>query len=150
MVLINVPFFYMKSLTRSDTLPAIEPPPWSNTRPPGGPTPIPPRNEPMFYLPSDDLPPELLKLRYLFNGMKFEGDYSPSLSDALKVSGMESYRQNKQDTHTLSIGDSKPTNITKPTLADSKSASGMTVLKLNKFIGITSRLQRSKFLSIQR
>lgn len=131
----------MKSLTRSDTLPAIEPPPWSNNRPPDGPTPIPPRNEPMFYLPSDDLPPELLKLRYLFNGTKFEGDDSPSLSDvlgALKVSGMESYRLDKQDTYS-SIGDSKPTNITKPLLADSESPSGMTVLRLNKFIGVTSR-----------
>lgn len=51
-------------LARSDTLEVLEPF-WSNPRPSGGPTPIPPRNEPLLYIPSDDLPPKLLKLLYL-------------------------------------------------------------------------------------
>lgn len=90
---------HTNSLTRSDTLPAIEPPVWSNTRPPTGPTPIPPRNEPILYIPSNDLPPKLLKLQYLLDlktfvaagSAVFEGGDSNSLSDALgalNISGM--------------------------------------------------------------
>lgn len=54
----------MAALARSDTLEALDPV-WSNVRPPGGPTPIPPRNEPLLYIPSDNFPPKLLKLIYL-------------------------------------------------------------------------------------
>lgn len=123
---------HTNSLTRSDTLPLIEPPIWSNTRPPAGPTPIPPRNEPILYIPSNDLPPKLLKLQYL-SGLKtpaesgatvFEGGESISLSDALGAldmsgTGMVSCCVSEISIY-LSIGDSTPTTVTKSLAIDSE------------------------------
>jgi hypothetical protein len=54
---------------RSDTIYVSPELPWSNPRPSTGPTPVPPRNEPLLYIPSADDEPMLLKLLYLSNAM---------------------------------------------------------------------------------
>lgn len=51
-------------LVRSDTVPFIELP-WSNKRSLNGTTPVPPRNEPLLYIPRSNEYPKLLKLLYL-------------------------------------------------------------------------------------
>lgn len=63
-------------LVRSDTLPVIELP-WSNNRPSTGPTPIPPRNEPLFYAPRYDEHPTLLKLLYLCPTSTLQSSVTP-------------------------------------------------------------------------
>jgi hypothetical protein len=44
----------MTGLSRQDTLPS-EDPSWSYSQVPGQPAPIPPRNEPMLYIPNDTM-----------------------------------------------------------------------------------------------
>lgn len=65
-------------LVRSDTVPFIELA-WSNKRSlPNGTTPIPPRNEPLLYIPRPNERPNLLKLLYLL-------DPTPVLGQTLVV-----------------------------------------------------------------
>lgn len=63
----HVDSYSPQPLVRSDTLEETEPPVWSNPRPLIGPTPLPPRNEPLLFIPEDDRHPTLLKLLYLVN-----------------------------------------------------------------------------------
>lgn len=43
---------HASKLSRQDTLPAEEPPSWSYSSVPGQPAPIPPRNEPLLFIPN--------------------------------------------------------------------------------------------------
>lgn len=68
-----------KPLLRSDTLEELEPPAWSNHRPVTGPTPLPPRNEPLLFIPEDGRRPTLLKLLYLANSIPANSNTSETM-----------------------------------------------------------------------
>lgn len=88
-------------LVRSDTVPFIELP-WSNKRSLNGTTPVPPRNEPLFYIPRSNECPKLLKLLYLLDPMPVPdqtfvapesgalvGGHQTSVSTTSDINGME-------------------------------------------------------------
>lgn len=88
-------------LVRSDTEPFIEMP-WSNKRSLNGTTSIPPRNEPLLYIPRSNECPKLLKLVYLLDPIPIldqtfvalesgalEGGHQTSMAATSDINGME-------------------------------------------------------------